>query len=87
MTTTFGSRSATWALMALVMSSLVVPSAQAAPTCFGKRATIIGDKGENIQGTPRADVIVAGSGSITVHGRGGNDRICLGFGGYDEAYG
>src|SRR5688500_16896819 len=57
--------------------------AQAAPTCLGKRATIVGTAGgDELRGTLRADVIFAGGGSDTVFGRGGNDRIC-GGGGFD----
>ena len=55
--------------------------AHAAPTCLGKRATIVGTaRGDQLRGTRRADVIVAGGGADTVFGRGGNDRICGGAG-------
>ena len=55
--------------------------AQAAPTCLGKRATIVGTAGsDELRGTRRADVIVSAGGSDTVFGRGGNDRICTGAG-------
>lgn len=53
----------------------------AAPTCLGKRATIVGTTGpDELRGTRRADVIVAAGGNDTVLGRGGNDRICSGAG-------
>jgi Ca2+-binding RTX toxin-like protein len=64
-----------------------LPEARAALTCFGKPATIVGRRDQDVHGTNRADVIVAGAGSVNVYGRDGNDLICLRDGGYDEAYG
>ncbi len=59
-----------------------VPAAvDAAPTCFGKPATIAGHGA--LTGTKRADVIVGGPGADRIRGGGGNDRICSG-GGDDE---
>ena len=57
-------------------STLASPasSAAAAPLCFGKRATIVGDG--VLHGTPGPDVIVATSSATEVHARGGDDRIC-----------
>ena len=47
--------------------------------CAGRRATIVGDDGpDKINGTKKADVIVANAGRDTIRGRGGNDRICGG---------
>ena len=44
----------------------IAPTAHAAPTCAGLKATIVGnDRANSITGTPRRDVVVA---------RGGNDR-------------
>ena len=83
------------AALALVAAStlLVAPgassaSAGAAPTCFGKRATIVGDG--YLRGTSGNDVIVA-TGFAEVHSLGGNDRICgaaLAYGGagHDRIY-
>lgn len=74
---------------ALVASVAVVAgtASAATPTCFGKRATIVGtNAGERIVGTPRADVIVAKGGADTIFGRGGGDRIC-GGGGKDTIVG
>lgn len=64
-----------------VAAGLVAPPAQAAWTCFGKVATIVGtDRDNTIKGTRGPDVIWAGRGDDTVYGRGGNDRICGGSG-------
>jgi Ca2+-binding RTX toxin-like protein len=51
--------------------------ARTAPTCFGRRATIVGtSKGETIFGTTQADVIVGRGGPDEIHGRAGDDLIC-----------
>lgn len=64
-----------------------VPFASAAPTCFGKRATVVGSRGDDqIGGTRRADVIVGLGGSDLIEGLGGNDLIC-GGGGFDVLLG
>jgi len=48
---------------------------------LGREATIVVEsRRAHVRGTPIADVIVATRGSHTVHGRGGNDRICTGGG-------
>lgn len=73
-------------LLAAVAVAVPAP-AFAAPTCFGKKATIVGGENDEVYGTNRADVIVAGTGESKVYGRGGNDRICLGGNGYKQAYG
>jgi Ca2+-binding RTX toxin-like protein len=58
-----------------------VPSAHAAVTCGGLKATIVGnDKGNTIDGTARRDVVVARGGNDTIRGLGGNDVICGGEG-------
>ena len=77
-----GRRSIAVAGTAVLIGALLWPGiALAAPTCLGKRATIVGTaRGDDISGTRRADVIVTGAGSDTVLGRGGNDRICTGAG-------
>ena len=66
----------------LIASQVAIPAGAAGrPTCFGKRATIVGTRGhDELRGTRRADVIVARGGRDTVIGRGGDDRICLGAG-------
>ena len=59
----------------------VAPSAHAAPTCGGLKATIVGnDKANTIVGTPRRDVVVARGGNDRIRGLGGNDVICGGDG-------
>jgi Ca2+-binding RTX toxin-like protein len=65
---------------------LGLEGAQAAPTCFGRRADIVGTGGrDRIRGTPRNDVIVALGGRDVVLGGGGRDLICAGSG--DDAVG
>src|SRR5690348_3968023 len=74
----FGALTATLALNA--------PDAPAAPSCLGKKATIASGK-RSITGTKAPDVIVVlGGGVHSVHGLGGNDRICGGSG-EDQLYG
>ncbi len=51
----------------------------AAPTCHGKKATIVSNA-PTIAGTKAPDVIVAGPGDNTIYGEGGNDLICAGAG-------
>ncbi len=58
---------------------------QAAPTCHGKRATIVSN-GARIVGTKAPDVIVAGAADNSIYGEGGNDLVC-GGGGKDTIYG
>lgn len=78
------------AINALLLACLtgVAPRADAAPpTCFGERATIVGDaRGEVINGTSGRDVIVAFGGDDFIFGKGGNDLICAGRGA-DHLYG
>src|SRR5687768_7869658 len=60
---------------------LAIPGAVAAPSCLGKRATIVkGGGADRITGTKAPDVIVAGGGADRINGLGGNDRICAGPG-------
>jgi hypothetical protein len=66
---------------ALTVASVVVPviPADAAPSCFGHAATIVGTaKDDDIQGTAGNDVIVTLGGNDSVSGRAGNDLICTG---------
>ncbi|MGF9754090.1 calcium-binding protein [Microvirga sp. 0TCS3.31] len=59
----------------------VAPTAHAAPSCAGLKATIVGnDKANAITGTPRRDVVVARGGNDTIRGLAGNDVICGGDG-------
>jgi uncharacterized delta-60 repeat protein len=52
-----------------------------APSCAGKRATIVGTGGKDrLKGTKKADVIVGLGGNDTISGLGGNDVICGGAG-------
>jgi Ca2+-binding RTX toxin-like protein len=71
-----------FATAAIVGTLLAVPSAQAAPTCFGQEATIVGTNGsDSLQGEPdKADVIVAKAGEDQADAFGRNDRVCMGGG-------
>ena len=66
------------AIVAVAGAALPLHSAVAAPTCFGKRATIVGtnrDKAElvELKGTPGDDVIVGLAGMDSIYARGGDD--------------
>jgi Ca2+-binding RTX toxin-like protein len=66
-------------VVALLYASGIVASgpALAAPTCFGRAATILGTPGADVlRGTPGADIIVGSGGNDTIRGLGGEDRIC-----------
>lgn len=67
-------------LVTLAAAALVVPASAAdaaAPTCQGKRATIVGDPDKAlVKGTERRDVIVS-NGVGAVRARGGDDLICV----------
>jgi Ca2+-binding RTX toxin-like protein len=72
-------------MMALLAGSIWVPSVLAVPTCFGKRATIVGTNRDPfsdvpLEGTPGDDVIVGLRGLDVIDGRGGSDLICAGGG-------
>jgi Ca2+-binding RTX toxin-like protein len=66
----------------LLTSSLVglaLPAAAAQPKCFGKKATIVGTKGDDhLTGTKGRDVIVSKGGVDTIESKGGTDLICAG---------
>ena len=65
----------------LAVPLAVAPTAHAAPSCAGLKATIVGnDKPNAITGTARRDVVVARGGNDTIRGLGGNDVICGGDG-------
>jgi RTX calcium-binding nonapeptide repeat (4 copies) len=75
-------------LLGVAVSALtLIPlSASSASTCFGKKPTMVGDRGdERLRGTPRTDVILAMGGDDHILGRGGRDLICAGPG--DDAVG
>src|ERR671919_299430 len=81
------SRFITSSITAVALVAVVVPAhpATAAPTCFGKRATIVGTNRDplrtiELKGTLGNDVIVSLGGSDNIYGRGGNDLICAGGG-------
>ena len=70
--------------VALALSFLLfaVPSFAKTPTCFGKRATVVGTprKDHRLRGTRGKDVIVGRAGDDRLFGRGGDDLICAGDG-------
>ncbi len=65
-------------LAALCLSTVAVTAeAESSPTCFGRRATIVGTaRSETLVGTSGSDVIVGLTGNDVISGRGGRDRIC-----------
>lgn len=66
---------------ALVASLVPATAAQAAPRCFGKRATIVGTHDDDrLVGTRGPDVFFGRAGDDLILGRGGRDRICGGLG-------
>jgi len=66
---------------AICVGLALAVSASAAPSCLGKKATIVGTPGnDRIAGTKDHDVIVGGGGNDTIVGKGGHDRICGGPG-------
>lgn len=68
--------------LTLVVMFVSTPTpAQAAPTCFGRPATIVGTNGSDvIYGTNFPDVIASLGGNDSVHARAGGDFICGGDG-------
>ena len=79
--------SATNALLLACLTGVAPQADAAVPTCYGVRATIVGDaRSEVIKGTSGRDVIVGDGGDDTIHGLGGNDLICGGRGA-DHLYG
>lgn len=71
------------AVAALTLAGLVLVPApsEAATTCAGRTATIVGTDGDDVlRGTARADVISGGAGDDVILGLGGNDTLCGGAG-------
>lgn len=65
----------------VVAGLLASASVAAAPSCFGRPATIVGTGGnDELRGTRGPDVVVAKGGRDRVIGRGGDDVICGGPG-------
>ncbi|MGD9734079.1 MAG: calcium-binding protein [Solirubrobacterales bacterium] len=65
--------------LAATLLAVAPDRAAAAPSCHGKKATIVSNA-PTILGTKAPDVIVAGPGDNTIYGEGGNDLICAGAG-------
>jgi Ca2+-binding RTX toxin-like protein len=73
-------------LGAALLATLPLTATAAAKSCLGKHATIASAK-KTIVGSKGPDtIVVLGGGSHSVHGLGGNDRICGGPGD-DRLYG
>ncbi len=73
----------TGSMVAVLLGLTVGSSTAGGPKCLGKTATIVRGDGDNdIQGTPGADVIIAGGGQDFVEAHGNKDRVC-GEGGSD----
>ena len=71
-----------WFLPLLSGIVLTIPiyatPASAAPTCYGKSATIVGTpQADTIRGTPGDDVIVADGGNDNVNGSTGTDTCVI----------
>jgi Ca2+-binding RTX toxin-like protein len=73
------------AALAAVIALSSAERADAAPSCHGKRATIVSNAAR-IVGTKAPDVIVAGGADNVIYGEGGDDLICAG-GGNDTIHG
>jgi Ca2+-binding RTX toxin-like protein len=57
------------------------PAADAARTCLGRKATIVGTpRADTLIGTPGPDVIVARGGDDTIRAGAGDDIVCAGRG-------
>lgn len=66
-------------VLVLTGSLLTGGAAEAAVPCFGRQATIVGTRGDDLLvGTDGDDVIVGLGGFDRIRGRGGDDRICGG---------
>jgi Ca2+-binding RTX toxin-like protein len=66
---------------AVISLAVATDSPQAAPSCFGKQATIVrGGGNDHVQGTPGRDVIFTGMGNDTVASGDGVDYVCGGDG-------
>jgi Ca2+-binding RTX toxin-like protein len=64
-----------------VGSSAVHAGPEQAPTCLGKRVTILGGGGsDRLNGSPKRDVILGGDGDDSIDGGRGRDVICGGEG-------
>lgn len=88
MVSAFHNRALFFVALAALFAAILVPASSAgaaAPTCFGRTATIIAQPGQVTIGTPGPDVIVGTSGPDVIRSRGGGDRICS-LGGADRVY-
>ena len=69
------------AALAAPLATVAAAPADAAVSCHGQRATIVGTaRNEVLTGTPGRDVIAGLGGNDTIDGRGGDDLICGGRG-------
>jgi Ca2+-binding RTX toxin-like protein len=65
---------------ALTAALVTSASAPAAPSCLGKRATIVSSAAKIVGGKAPDVIVVQGARKHTVDGMGGNDKICGGPG-------
>src|SRR5687767_8308997 len=69
-------RSALAALLTCAAVAISSPIAAAAPTCFGRRASLVGtERADRIVGTPGPDIVTARGGDDVILGRGGGDLV------------
>ncbi|MGI9623062.1 MAG: CAP domain-containing protein [Acidimicrobiales bacterium] len=88
MVSAFHNRALFLVALAALFAAILVPASSAgaaAPTCFGRSATIVAVPGQVTYGTPGPDVIVGTSGPDVIRSRGGADLICS-LGGADRVY-
>jgi Ca2+-binding RTX toxin-like protein len=71
---------ASFVFAALTAALVTSASAPAAPSCLGKRATIVSSAAKIVGGKAPDVIVVQGAGKHTVDGMGGNDKICGGPG-------
>ena len=78
-----------WLSLAVIVGGIAVfaqnaggaPGLMDAPTCHGKKATIVGTDGDDVlRGSDHPDVIVALGGNDTIYAGLGNDIVCAGAG-------
>jgi Ca2+-binding RTX toxin-like protein len=63
--------------LAVLFAPLPAPAQEAAPTCVGRPATIVGTNGNDyIRGTNFPDVIASLGGNDNVHALAGGDLVC-----------
>lgn len=68
-------------LAAVLLIAACSTAAEARPSCFGKKATIVGTAGpDTLRGTKAPDVIVSLGGRDRIYSKNSKDRVCSGAG-------